>query len=414
MRKHGRRFGTFLFLMLLASFLSASAYEQKDFSLDDIIRIGLENNPWLAAQMSETKAKEEAFQASKRLFNPELEFQAGKGETHDSLETLNTRGVAVSQSLENPFKRHFRIQMSENGWRASESQFDFIKLELTYEIKAVFFKILLFESLRELSEKNLESISAIQKLIERRAQLGEVKQLEAIKLQVETLKARNGLNRIRTELSLAKEKLNALLNNSLPHDFSVTGRLAFSPLSEKDQSLLSQTLLEYPLLKKKEYEIQMAKNNLSRIKWQRLPDFKLSGYSHRELDGTNTGIGLSLDIPIWNTQSREIAEAENLLQKIESERQALLLDMSTEVNSKLSQLRLSEQALGLFHTGLLKQAEESLKISEVSYREGEISLIDFLDSQRTHYSIMTDYQYSLYDWNVDKAALEKAIGEDIQ
>ena len=38
----------------------------------------------------------------------------------------------------------------------------------------------------------------------------------------------------------------------------------------------------------------------------------------------------------------------------------------------------------------------------------------YLDSQRTYYSIMTDYQNSLFAWNMDKASLEKAIGEDIQ
>lgn len=412
MRKCHGLFYAFLLLTFLTSFLFSG--EKEGFTLDDIIRIGLENNPWLAAQRSEVEAKEEAYKASKRLFNPELELQTGKGETYSGLETRNTQGLAVSQPIENPFKRHFRIRMYENDWKASEGQSDYIKLELTFEIKTVFYEILVLRSLLELAEKNLDSISEIQRLIEKRAQLGEVKQLEAIKLQVETLKARNEMNRVQTELSLAKEKLNALSNNSLPQEFSVSGSLAYSPFSEKEESLITQALLLYPLVRMKEFEIQKAQNNLSRIKWQRLPDFKLSGFSYKELDGTNTGIGLSLGIPIWNIQSREIAEAENLLIKTETERQALLLDLTTEVKSKLSKLRLSEQTLGLFHTGLLKQAEESLKISEASYREGEISLIDFLDSQRTHYSIMTDYQNSLYTWNVDKAALEKAIGEDIQ
>lgn len=412
MRKRHRLLYSFLLLIALTSFLLSG--ENEGFTLDDIIRIGLENNPWLAVQRSEVEAKEEAYKASKRLFNPQLELQAGKGETYTGLETRKTQGVAISQPIENPFKRHFRIQLFENDWKASGSQSDYGQLELTFEIKTVFYNILLLKSLLELSEKNLDSISEIQRLIEKRAQLGEVKQLEAIKLQVETLKAHNEMNRIQTELSLAKEKLNALLNNSLPQNFSIIGNLTHSPVSEKEEFLVTQTLLLYPLVKMKDFEIQMAQNNLNRIKWQRLPDFKLSGFSHKELDGMNTGIGLSLDIPIWNIQSREIAEAENLLKKTETERRALLLDLTTVVKSKLSKLRLSEQTLRLFHTGLLKQAEESLKISEASYREGEISLIDFLDSQRTHYSIMTDYQNSLFTWNVDKAALEKAIGEDIQ
>ncbi|MGD2294398.1 MAG: TolC family protein [Candidatus Aminicenantes bacterium] len=409
-----RKFCCLYFILFFGIPTQLLPNENKKFTLDEIIRIGLQNNPWIAARLSEVRAKQEAYKASKRLFNPELELHAGKAEAYDGLETRNTQGMALSQPVENPFKRHFRIQMFENDWRASENQADFSKLELTFEIKTVFFKILLLKNLQNLAGKNLDSISEIQRLIEKRAELGEVKQLEAIKLQVETLKARNELNKVQTELRLAKEDLNRLLNNVLPQDFSVAGRLEYRSFAEEEESLVTKTLLFYPLIKMKEHEIQTAQSNLSRIKWQRFPDFKLSGFSHKELDGTNTGFGLSLDIPIWNIQSREIAQAESLLSKNKSELQALLLKVSTEVKSKLGKLRLSEQTLELYHSGLLNQAEESLKISEASYREGEISLVDFLDSQRTYYSIMTDYQNSLYTWNVDKAALEKAVGEDIQ
>ena len=93
---------------------------------------------------------------------------------------------------------------------------------------------------------------------------------------------------------------------------------------------------------------------------------------------------------------------------------ALSMELRTEIKAKLNQLRLSEQTLELFQSGLLKEAEESLKIAEVSYKQGEISLIDYLDSQRTYYSILKDYQDSLYDWNVNMASLEKSIGEEIQ
>ncbi len=90
------------------------------------------------------------------------------------------------------------------------------------------------------------------------------------------------------------------------------------------------------------------------------------------------------------------------------------MEISTEIKALMNEQRLSEQTIKLFHEGLLKQAEESLKISEEIYKQGEISLIDYLDSQRTYNSILKDYQDSLYAWNVNKAALEKATGEEIK
>ncbi len=405
-----------IFFIIFVLFLPAFGFPQDktEFTLEEIIRIGLEKNPLMAARQNAVQAKQEAFLASKRLSNPEFEIQAGKGESYDGLETRNTSEFTISQPIENPFKRRQRILVYENTWKASESLFDFSKLELVFEIKDSFFRVLLLNNIDELAKKNFESITEIKRLIETRVQFGEVKELEAIKLRVEALKAENELNKIQAELALVKENLNSLLNNSLPSNFSVSGVLDYVPFSEEVESLVTKTLLSYPLIKQKEFEVKAALNNLSRIKWRRLPDFKFTGFSHKELDGTNKGFGLSLDIPLWNFNAREIAEAEFLARQHEAELQSLLLDISTEVKSKLSKLHLSERTLNLFHTGLLKQAEKSLEISEVSYREGEISLIDYLDSQRTFFSIMFDYQNSLFNWNIDRASLEKTIGENIK
>ena len=40
--------------------------------------------------------------------------------------------------------------------------------------------------------------------------------------------------------------------------------------------------------------------------------------------------------------------------------------------------------------------------------------LEFLDAQRTYYSILNDYQDALYNWNLDRAALAKAVGEEIR
>ncbi len=88
------------------------------------------------------------------------------------------------------------------------------------------------------------------------------------------------------------------------------------------------------------------------------------------------------------------------------------LDLSTEIAVRSGNLELSTERIGIFREGLLNQAEVSLQLSETSYRQGEISLLEYLDAQRTYYSILNDYQDSLYNWNLDRAALAKAVGEE--
>ncbi len=392
----------------------ATPQEKKQFTLPEIIDLGINNNPTLLAKAQEVAAKKAAFQASKRLFNPELEAHVGKAKFHDNSEKRNTDGLSLSQYIENPFKRHYRVQMFENDWQASDYLFHFLRLEITFKIKQLFYEVLLLKNKKDLAQKNLGSLEETHKLILKRVNLGETKELEAIKLYVETLKARNELNRTDTGWRLAKENLNKFLGNTLPSGFSISGKLEYKPLDIDEKALLEKALLSHPIIKGKERDLEFAESNLSYVKWQRLPDFKLSGFIHDELDGQNKGVGISLDIPLWNFKSKEIAEAESLQQKANQELRALRMEISTEVKSRLNEQRLSEQTIQLFHEGLLKQAEESLKISAESYKQGEISLIDYLDSQRTYNSILKDYQDSLYAWNTNRAALEKATGEEIK
>lgn len=402
-----------LLALILFRFFAYSA-EKKEYTLPELIELGMTNNPLISAKKSEVEAREASYEAAKRFTNPELEINVGRGKTYEEDLQRNTRGVLLSQYVENPFKRHFRLQVFEKDWEAAAFGQKTLALEVTFMIKDLYFDILRQKSRLELARKNLDSIQKIHQLIERRAQLGEIKELESIKLYVESLQAQREVNKIQTDLLLAKEKLNQYLGNALPPDFTIAGTLAYAKTGITEEAALQQAIDIHPLLKEKRTRLEQAHSQWRYVKWQRFPDFSLSGFSQRELDGQNTGFGISLDIPLWSFKSKEISEAENLLHMEEEELRALRMEVTARVKSWLYQLKLSEQSLQIFHEGLLKQAEESLKIAEVSYTQGEISLIDYLDSQRTYYSIQNDYQDSLYQWNADKAALEKAIGEEIK
>lgn len=385
--------------------------EKTSFTLDEIIQMGLKYNPSVSARYRETEARKAAYQASKSLTNPEIDLHIGRAKSYDGFNKRNTAGLTISQPLENPFKRHYRIQMSKNEWQAVENAYSFSQLETVYSIKIQFFQILLLEHKGKLAQKSLESIREIHRLIQKRAQLGEVKELEAIKLHVETMKSQKRINTLMTEKQLAKEKLNNLLGNSLPPGYDLTGDLEYSPFLGEQAEFLEIGLSSHPLIKEREAQLEKANNYLSYIKWHRFPDFNLKGFTDKDLDGKNQGIGISLDIPLWNFKSKEIAEAVNLSYKQQEELRALKMALATEIKARWDRVKLSEQTLQIFASGLLKQAEASLKISDISYREGEISLIEFLDSQRTYFSIQTDYFQALYTWNSDRAALEKAVGE---
>ncbi len=208
--------------------------------------------------------------------------------------------------------------------------------------------------------------------------------------------------------------MNNLLGESLPIGFSLAGELTFDPLEADELTLRTKALQDHPLIGQSQANLAVALNQLQFSRSSRIPDPELSGFMDDELDGRNRGIGISISVPLWNFGAKEIAEARSISSQQEYELEALQLEISIQVSFHLNRLRLAEERISLFQTGLLRQAEESMSISEISYREGEISLIEYLDSQRIFYSIQNEYHDSLFDWNLGRAALENAIGADLE
>jgi cobalt-zinc-cadmium efflux system outer membrane protein len=393
---------------------AARAAQESSYTLEELISLGLERNPRIAAGEMEAAARESAYHASRRLYNPEFEFRLGRAESHDGLVGRGTFGLAVTQPIESPFKRRHRIDVEKNVWEESLQSQAFRVLEVVFDIRVRFYSLLLLQEKEGLLEKITESVKAMEILVRKRAELGEVKELDAIKLQVEVLKAEKEAAALRAELETARENLNILLDNGLAPGFKVTGRLEFDPVPLNEDVLLGRALAGHPLIQAKISRLEQRRSGVLFVKGRRFPDLALTGFNDSELDGLNRGVAVTLAVPLWNFRSKELEEAVSLSRMSERELGAARLELANEIRASVRRVRLAERTLSIFDTALLRQVGESLDIAEVSYREGEISLLDFLDSQRTYYSVLGDYHQALFDWNASMAALEKAVGETIR
>lgn len=399
---------------LLAVLLPSIASAQQSYSLDDLITMGLERNPRLLAQTMQARADRAAWQASRRLFNPALEYEFGSGESYDGTVSRNLSGITVSQLLENPVKRHHRIQMAESEWKAADLTRRAIGLEIVFKVKEHAYLLLLLKAREDLARKGLESLEEAHRLIATRVRLGETRELEAIRLQVEVMRARYQLNSILTEKRFTARYLNALLGDGLPDDFEIEGELTWEPTPVNAEAYLAGALQSHPLIGRSESELAFARSQLGMARSLIIPDPQISGFRAEELDGRISGVGISIEIPLWNQNAKEVVRTRSIADMKRYELEMTQLDLSTEIAVRMGNLELSAERIEIFQEGLLNQAEMSLKLSETSYRQGEISLLEYLDAQRTYYSILNDYQDSLYNWNLDRAALQKAVGEEIR
>jgi outer membrane protein, heavy metal efflux system len=64
----------------------------------------------------------------------------------------------------------------------------------------------------------------------------------------------------------------------------------------------------------------------------------------------------------------------------------------------------------VFEKGLLKQAQEALRIAQFSFQQGAVSLLEVLDAQRVQQQILFDYAQARFELSIALTRLERAAG----
>lgn len=408
-----RRFLTVAPAVLLALGFHSPACGQESYTLEDLLRIGRERNPDLLALRAEHDALAAGRRDSGRFQNPELEFETGEGDPFESDGSKTVRELAIHQVIENPLVRHYRLGSLENEVTAAAEDARFGAVEVDYQVRLHFNRILFLEEMARLARLNEEALEEVRGLIETRARLGEVRELEAIRLRVEHLRARNSVQAADMELDQFRRHLNMFLGNVLPEDFTLDGALD-ADLQLPDLAQLNEDVLpRHPLLQAaaKQREAAGQQVKVSQFRW--IPDPVISATSAKELDGDIFRLGIGFQLPLFNQSRAAVERDRQTLKRMEHREEGLLLELQAELMIHHNLLRLHRQTLALFEEGLLEEAEASMEIAETSYREGEISFIEYLDARRTYQSIQIEFHQALYDWNRELAELDRAVGGGI-
>jgi cobalt-zinc-cadmium efflux system outer membrane protein len=386
---------------------------QQAYSLQDLLRTGREVNPTVLSLRAGRAAMEADRRDAGRFPNPEMGYETGEGDLFESSETKSLSEISLRQTIQNPFSRHYRLEARRLEIEAAEEGIRSGELEVDYEVRSHFYRILYLQEQLSLARLNEEALAAIRGLIETRAAVGEVRELETTRLRVEHLRAQNETQAVEMELDQFRRHLNTFLGNSLPEAFTLEGELDSDLAVPELDRLEADLLARHPGLQEAARRLEAADQirKAARVAW--LPDPVLSASSGRELDGDILKFGIGIQIPLWN-QSRAAAERErNTVVQLQHQEEALSLALQAELMIHHNHLRLHRRTLLLFQEGLLAEAEASIEIAEVSYREGEISFVEYLDARRTYQSIQLEFQQALYDWNRELAELDRAVGGGI-
>ena len=382
------------------------------FELDRIIELALERNPAIATARSVIEQNEGGQIQAGAYPNPLITAQSADAAIRDPSNGIRIieRGVTVHQTVEWPGMRSARKDAAEAGLEGATVGLEVAKLNLIAEVKGLFYELLLAERTVDLLQQNFETVQEVARIVKARVRSGEGPQFESVKAEVEVLKAKQELTKAKNAVRVRLVGLDTLTAGGLGPRYKVQGDFRSLRDHLDPEQMAARDLSQHPILKRQGKLVEQAEITVSKERQSRMPNVTMFGGYAREAGREAVFGGLTVPTPIWYLQQGHIATALGSQRKEEAELLRARNDLARAINQHAREAETAQEQILVYEEGLLKQAQEALRIAQLSFRQGASSLLDVLDAQRVQRQITVDYNQARFELSMALTRFERAVG----
>ncbi len=397
---------------LMPSFVQAKE-QMPTFDLDHIINLALERNPAIAGARSVIEQNEGGQIQAGAYPNPTLSGGTGSGALRDPSTggpRVTEYNLTLHQTVEWPGMRAARKDAAAAGLSGATVGLEEVKLNLIAEVKGLFYELLLAERTVDLLQQNLEIVQEVARIVKARVRSGEGPQFESVKAEVEVLKAKQEMTKAKNAVRVKLVGLDTLTSGALGPRYKVQGD--FRSLREHldPEQMAARDLSQHPVLKRHGKLVEQAEFTVTRERQSRVPNVTFFGGYARDAGREAMIAGASLPTPLWYLQQGHIATALGTQRKEEAELLRARNEINRAINQHAREAETAQEQILVYEEGLLKQAQEALRIAQLSFRQGASSLLDVLDAQRVQRQITVDYNLARFELSLALTRFERALG----
>lgn len=406
---------------------------ERSLRMDEAVAIALQRNRDVIAARLDYKESEFDKVQAELYPNPVFSYQIGNlvigrgnvynsqsgAPMHPGMFSQTQHTVGISEVIDIWAKRSMRIQAAEQGLHYKRLLLEDALREITYAVRSAFAAVVRKGSELQFSKEVLDRYSETVRLSRSRFKAGEISEAELRKIELEGLKYQNAVIDNELELDLAKQGLAALLGmgaiDELPDIFLPDD---LEPLHRSMADLTREALENRPDIRAIVEARRYATASLDSARREAYPDLTLGlSYMHSEFqvsgDNPNSwGIGASIPLPFFDRNQANVGRAEVGIKRADNDNVRLSLQIRHEVAEAVRRFQRAETLLSLYKEGgMLERAETALHVAEKSYKAGAISLLEFLESQRTYLETHDQFLNAQYDHQQSAVDLIHSIGK---
>lgn len=400
--------------LVLFSGLSGTARAVEALTLTRALELAEKNSPRLKIAATEVDRARSGTTSAKAYPNPEIEALRG-GVRARIPGVTSGQGVSVSigQPIDLPSHREPRIRQAESGLESAQLYAQESLITLRADVKQAFYQVLRRRAEYELSLDNQKLLEQTRHRIEVSVNVGERARFELVRVEAELANAMNQAQSARLRVAQALAQLKLLLGIATDADVDVAGDFVPATIDETLESLYATMQDRHPALRRARVELRRAEYRLQEQRALKVPRPTLFAGVDRDPDQNRTLFGVSIPIPVWDQRQGPVGEAVAGLQQaaVLGEQQRMLLRGELEIN--YNRLLVARQQIAAYEGGLIRQAENALRVAESAFRFGERGFLEVLDAQRVLRTVRADFLAARFDKQSAIVEIERLIAKDL-
>ena len=407
--------------VVTASAQSSSAQSDGQlYSLDMIVNLALAKNPLVSSAEGVIEQQKGQQTAAGAYPNPTIASSGGHGNLRDigrvtigpvlDRQGVTEYNVTVGQPVEWPALRAARQRVADLGLATANVGMLETRLNLASQVKVAFYDLLLAQHDADLARQNLDTVEGVARIVRARVKSGEAPQFESIKAEVEVLKARQQLARADNLVRINRVVVDTLTGGALGPSYLVHGEFRILPRDLDIEGLMTRMMEQHPTIQRLLKSVEQSDWKIEFERQARVPTLTVNGGYWRDLGREAFQGGLSVPVPLWYRRQGEIASSLGVKRREEAELLRTRNELGRAVYQHFQDVRTTAELLEVFEKGLLKQAQEALRLAQFSFQQGASSLLEVLDAQRVQRQILLDYAQARRDLSASLARLEQAVG----
>ncbi len=332
-----------------------------------------------------------------------------------SLSNAESRKIGILQVLEFPTNYFLRSDVQGSQIKVAGEELNGSINSLRTDVKLNYYNLLLLNELLKTSRENFKIYEDFLFTAEKKYEAGESSNLEVLGARVNKIRFENEIKNLESEIKSSRSEIRTLMN--VGYEITPAEEISFTELKLNKAELLSKAVSNNPELKILNFQKEKFSNKISLSKGELLPDISLK-YFRQKISGDNNywGMEVGLGVPLWfwGQQSGNIKESNYEYKIASGEEEGFRRSLENEINKTFEEYENSLRQVKYFDEQALKEADEILRQSKISYNEGAIGYVEYLQALNIAYETRTQYLNSIYNYNTSIIKLEKLTAGDLK